>query len=206
MMDKQNKFTYIIQGTQDIDRLREHLTEVSKILKQHSFISKAKGLSASINKRTIEKIASNKAVEKSTIGKPYTKEEHFKVAEDIGNLYENSTLQESHADRKKSPNIANVHRFTLDIEVNGKNTISKITMFEKIEGENRLYSIELSPSPENPCVQEIETAKSTQHHTTTHPEVSHIADFGSETISQDSLNQTEVKEQGDNSSNSNKSN
>ena len=86
MMDKQNKFTYIIQGTQDIDRLREHLTEVLKILKQHSFINKATGLSASINKRTIEKIASNKAVEKSTIGKPYTKEEHFKVAEDIGNL------------------------------------------------------------------------------------------------------------------------
>ena len=81
----------------------------------------------------------------------------------------------------------------MGIEVNGKDTISKITMFEKIEGKNQLYTIELSPTPEISCVLEKEVAKLAQHRTTSHNEVPHIANFDNESIAQESLKNQHIK-------------
>lgn len=178
---EQGKFTYTTQGTQRISELRKHLQEVlGELIKYNKeFENKEMGLKASVTQKDINKISSKEAIRKSKENN-YTKEEHFKVAENIGQLYENATLKETHADYKGSPNIANVHRFNIDIEVNDKETIAKITMFERIEGKNRLYTIELqglNPPLESSCVQETGMAKSTQLvGTPAHTEMPLIAD------------------------------
>lgn len=184
---EQGKFTYTTQGTQRISELRKHLQEVlGELIKYNKeFENKEMGLKASVTQKDINKISSKEAIRKSKESN-YTKEEHFKVAENIGQLYENATLKETHADYKGSPNIANVHRFNIDIEVNDKETIAKITMFERIEGKNRLYTIELqglNPPLESSCVQETGMAKSTQLvGTPAHTEMPLIADFDEKII------------------------
>ena len=77
-----------------------------------------------------------------------------------------------------------MHRFNIDIEVNDKETSAKITMFERIEGKNRLYTIELNPPLESSCVQETGMAKSTQLvGTPAHTEMPLIADSDGKIIS-----------------------
>ena len=191
MNENNNKFTYTTQGTQSLTELRKHLNEaLGKFAKcKQEFENKETGLKASITQRDINKMSSKEAIEKSTIGKPYTKEEHFKIAEDIGNLFENATLKATHADSKQRPNVANVHRFNIDIEVNTKDAITKITILERIEGENRIYAMELQTNPpqESFRVLEAEMAKSTQPvGTPAHTEMPTIADFGNDIVSQDS--------------------
>lgn len=61
----------------------------------------------------------------------------------IAPLYENATLKTIHNDSKERPSVKNVYRFNIDIEINGKDTTAKITAFEKIKGDNRIYTIEL---------------------------------------------------------------
>lgn len=59
--------------------------------------------------------------------------------------------------------------------------------FEKIEGKNKIYTIELlglDPLPYSSRVQEAEVAKSLNYDATTHNEASPIADFDNKSISQ----------------------
>ena len=90
----------------------------------------------------INKISSRKAVDKS-IANGFSRDEHFAVAQDLKTLFENSKLRESHNDYKNNPNILQVHRFTKEISINHKNANAQITLFEKIEGKNRIYTLEL---------------------------------------------------------------
>ena len=115
---------------------------------------------------------------------------------DIAPLYKNATLKETHLDSKERPNVANVHRFTIDIEVNGKDTIAKITAFEKIKGDNRIYTIELqglNPLPYSPSMQEAEVAKSlSQDGTLAHTSDPNIANFNG-SVAQESLKNQHIK-------------
>ena len=159
-MNKQ--FTYTTQGTQSRTELRKHLKAVLRELINQEFTNQQTGISARLTQRDINKISSREATKQSEAN-GYTKEEHFKVAEDIAPLYENATLKEQHTDYKKNPNIANIYRFNIDIEVNSKDTTAKITAFERVEGTNRIYTIELqglNPLPFSSRAQEAEAAKS----------------------------------------------
>lgn len=182
-----NNFAYRTQKAQSINELRRQLNEILKELINQEFINKETGLKATIKQDDIDKISSKKAITKSR-DNGFTKEEHFEVAKDIAPLYENATLKETHLDSKKRPNVANVHRFTIDIEVNGKDTIAKITAFEKIKGDNRIYTIELqglNPLPYSPRMQEAEVAKSlSQDGTLAHTSDPNIANFDNKNISQ----------------------
>lgn len=189
MQEHNNKFTYTTQGTQYPSELRKRLNEAldSFVKHKHEFENKETGLKAIIKQDDVNKISSKEAYEKSEKN-GYTKEEHFKVAEDIGNLFENATLQATHADSKQRPNVANIHRFNIDIEVNTKDAITKITILERIEGENRIYALKLQTNPprESFRVLEAEVAKSLSSELSAHHNNPNIANFGNNIVSQDS--------------------
>ena len=176
--NKENSFVYKTQGTQSISELRRQLNEILDTLINQEFINKQTGLVATIKKDDINKISSKEAYEKSERNS-YSVAEHFEVAKDITNLYESATLKTTHLDSKERPNVANVHRFNNSIEVNKKETIAKITVFERIEGPNRIYSLELqvAPSPKNLSVQEIGMAKSLSSEPSAHTNSPNIANF-----------------------------
>ena len=207
-MDKQNKFIYTTQEAKSRAELRSKFKVFLKELIKYcnEFTNKETGLKASITQRSINKIASDEAINKSEMN-GFSQEEHFEVAKDIGNLFENATLKETHADYKKNPNISNIHRFHIDGIVNEKDTTARITILERIDGVDRIYTIELqSPLLNTSCALEEEVAKSLSSDAVSHDDLSIYCDSDDETISQDSLNQTEAKEQGDNLSDSNESN
>ena len=194
--NQDNNFAYKTQETQSISELRRQLNEILRELINQEFTNKETGLTATIKQDDIDKISSRKAIVKSN-DNGFTKEEHFEVAKDIAPLYENATLKETHSDYKQNPNFANVHRFTIDIEVNGKDTIAKITAFEKIKGDNRIYTIELqglNPLPYSPRMQEAEVAKSlSQDGTLAYTSDPLIANFDNKRLSQQSLKNQGIK-------------
>lgn len=117
----------------------------------------------------------------------FTKEEHFEVAKDIAPLYENATLKAIHEDNKKRVNVPNIYRFNIDISVNDKDTNAKITIFEKIEGKNKIYTIELlglDPLLNDSRVLESEVAKSLSRELSAYTNNSNIANFDNKSIAQ----------------------
>lgn len=67
-------------------------------------INKATGITAQISTTGLNKIASKKAVDKS-VANGFSRDEHFKVAGDLKNLFENATKKESYADKKQSKDV-----------------------------------------------------------------------------------------------------
>ena len=100
----------------------------------------------------INKISSKKAIDKS-VANGFSRDEHFKVAQDLKSLFENSKLKESHADNKQREHIK-VHRFIQDLSINDKEAQAKITLFENNQAGNKIYSLELEslekPTPLSP--------------------------------------------------------
>ena len=193
-MSEKEKFAYTTQETQSMKELRQQLNEILSKLINQDFVNKETGLVASISQTEINKISHPKAVNKS-IKNGYTKEEHFEVAKDRAPLYENATLKTIHKDSKKRVNIPNIYRFNIDISVNDKNTNAKITAFEKIEGKNKIYTIELlglDPLLNDSRVLESEVAKSLSRELSAHTNNSNIANFDNESIAQ-SKQQSQAK-------------
>ena len=189
-----NKFSYKTNGEQNRQDLRKQLNAILEKLINQDYINKETGLVASFSKKEINKIGSNKAISKSIKNGIFKQEEHFKVAEDLGKLYENANLKATHLDKRERPNIANVHRFHIDIEVNNKQADAKITVFEKFKGKNRIYTIELmglNPLLYSPSVQGTEVAESLSSESAAHIDDSNITNPDSETIPHSTLNNAE---------------
>ncbi len=185
-MDKQSKFTYTTQEAKSRAELRSKFKVFLKELIQYcnEFTNKETGLKANITQRSINKIASDEAINKSEMN-GFSQEEHFEVAKDIGKLYENATLKETHADYKENPNISNIHRFHIDGVVNDKDTTARITILERIDGVDRIYTIELqNPLLNTSCALEVEVAKSLSSDTASHDDLSIYRDSDNETIPQ----------------------
>ena len=146
--------------------------------KTQPITNKETGMQGFITTDEINKISSRKAVDKS-IANGFSRDEHFAVAQDLKTLFENSKLRESHNDYKNNPNILQVHRFTKEISINHKNANAQITLFEKIEGKNRIYTLELEslnkPDSLSVSVHNTESAAKAQSVATAHPETTPIA-------------------------------
>jgi hypothetical protein len=97
------------------------------------------GEEAYLSKTSIGKLISNAAVAKS-MDNGFTKEQHYAVASDIDNLFENSIKILSHSDKYKNPDVKAMHRFTAPIF--GDN-VAYITVKEATEHGKRIYSVEL---------------------------------------------------------------
>lgn len=141
-------FTYTTGEAKGIAELRKDLKQALEPYKSTPITNKETGLQGVVTDTERNKISSKKAVDKS-IANGFTRDEHFAAAQDLKNLFENATKAQSHNDYKQRENIAQVHRFVKDLYINDKQAQAKITLFEKIEGKNRIYTLELE-SLENP--------------------------------------------------------
>lgn len=181
-------FTYTTGEAKGIAELRKDLKATLEPYKSTPITNKETGLQGVITTDEINKIASKKAVDKS-VANGFSRDEHFTAAQDLKNLFENSKLKESHADNKHRENIK-VHRFIKDLHINDKPAQAKITLFEKIEGKNRIYTLELEslnkPDSLSVSVPNTESAAKAQSVATAHPETTTIAKTDGESIAQDS--------------------
>ncbi|MDL0081048.1 LPD23 domain-containing protein [Helicobacter zhangjianzhongii] len=144
-------FTYTTGEAKGIAELRKDLKQALEPYKSTPITNKETGLQGVVTDTERNKISSKKAVDKS-IANGFTRDEHFAAAQDLKNLFENATKAQSHNDYKQRENIAQVHRFVKDLYINDKQAQAKITLFEKIEGKNRIYTLELeslSPTPQS---------------------------------------------------------
>lgn len=173
-----SSFTYTTGEAKGIAELRKDLKQALEPYKSTPITNKETGLQGVITTDEINKIASKKAVDKS-VANGFTRDEHFTAAQDLKNLFENSKLKESHADNKHRENIAQVHRFIKDLHINDKHAQAKITLFEKIEGKNRIYTLELEslnkPDSLSVSVPNTESEAKAQSVATAHPETTTIA-------------------------------
>ena len=145
-------FTYTTGEAKGIAELRKDLKAALEPYKSTPITNKETGLQGVVTIDTERnKISSKKAVDKS-IANGFTRDEHFAAAQDLKNLFENATKAQSHNDYKQRENIAQVHRFVKDLYINDKPAQAKITLFEKIEGKNRIYTLELESlsKPDSP--------------------------------------------------------
>ncbi|TLE07306.1 hypothetical protein [Helicobacter bilis] len=181
-----SNFTYTTQETKGIKVLRNDLIGVLSPYKTQPITNKETGMQGFITTNEINKISSKKAIDKS-IANGFSRDEHFKVAQDLKSLFENSKLKESHADNKQREHIK-VHRFIQDLSINDKEAQAKITLFEKIEGKNRIYTLELEgldkPDSLSVSMRNAESAVKAQSVATAHPETTTIAKTDTDIIPQ----------------------
>lgn len=137
-----DNFKYLIKDTFSFSNLRDMLKNKLSFILKKDITNKETGLTGIITEAERNKISSSKAVNKS-IKNGFSKEEHFKVAEDIKNIFENASLIQKHNDYKNRKNILAVYRFSKSVNINNKEANAKITLLEKMEGKNKIYTIEL---------------------------------------------------------------
>ena len=180
-------FTYTTGEAKGIAELRKDLKQALEPYKSTPITNKETGLQGVVTIEEINKIASKKAVDKS-VANGFSRDEHFTAAQDLKNLFENATKAQSHNDYKQRENIAQVHRFVKDLYINDKQAQAKITLFEKIEGKNRIYTLELEslnkPDPLSASVPNTESAAKAQSVATARPETTTIAKTDGEIIPQ----------------------
>ncbi|MFQ6341367.1 LPD23 domain-containing protein [Campylobacter sp. VTCC 70190] len=181
----QKEFEFQTGEPKGIKELRNELKEALEPYKNKEIINKNTHLKAYITSEELNKISSTKAVQKS-VDNGFSRDEHFRVAEDLKNLFENAQLSQTHEDTKKRANINAVYRFKKDILINDKEAEAKITVLEKIEGNNKIYTIELEslnkPAPLNASVPSKEAATQAQSVETAHKEPTTIAKVEEEII------------------------
>ncbi|EAL52326.1 conserved hypothetical protein [Campylobacter upsaliensis RM3195] len=125
----------------NVHTLREQTKEFLSALVGKNITNQNDGRIASISRKNIMKMTSDKAIQKS-VNNGFTPQEHFKAVQDIESLYQAAVLKETHADRKSNnPNVF-IHRYTADF--NGNNAL--ITIKESLDNNskgNKIYTLEL---------------------------------------------------------------
>ncbi|WP_298535356.1 hypothetical protein [uncultured Treponema sp.] len=103
------------------------------------------GIEANLSKKSLDKMTSAKAIEKSKRN-GFSLDEHFEVAFQIKFLYENALLVSVHGNLKNpnDPNVISMKRFVCGTTLkSNKNVDVLITVKESIANGHKIYSIEL---------------------------------------------------------------
>lgn len=120
-------------------------SELDKTLRPQFGVYKNKetGIEANLNTRSLKKLSSDKAIEKSKAN-GFTIADHFEVASQIKDLYIKSKLYENAPDKKGRRNILSVKRFRKNLTLtNGRKTTAHITVKESLQNGHTIYSVEL---------------------------------------------------------------
>ena len=123
------------------------IAEVKQALegvKNRDITNKETGIIARISSTGVNKMTSNKAVEKSEAN-GFTRKEHYGAAAEIKTLYENAKLVDTHTDIKNDRStILSIKRFVSGVSLeNGKKGEALITVKETEEHGHRIYALEL---------------------------------------------------------------
>lgn len=127
--------------------LRKNLQTKLKPFTNTKFVNTKSGISANFSSRSIGKLGSDKAVNKSVLN-GFSSAEHFDAAMQIKNLYEASDFIARFSDDRNDPNVIAMYRFQIQMKLStGKTAFAYISTKEvKIQG-NRTYTIELLSKP-----------------------------------------------------------
>ena len=126
-------------------------TQLKNTLRKQFGLHKNKqtGIEANLSGNSVDKMGSDKAIEKSK-NNGFTVDEHFEVANKIVELYENAALVEVSSDRNGSENLKSIKRFDSAITLqNGKNSIAHITVKESVQNGHKIYSVEVMELKKN---------------------------------------------------------
>ena len=119
--------------------------ELDKTLRPQfgKYTNKETGIEANLNTRSLKKMSSDKAIEKSKAN-GFTIADHFEVASKIKDLYIKSKLVETAPDNKGRRNVISIKRFRKNFKLsNGRNTVAHITVKETLQNGHTIYSVEL---------------------------------------------------------------
>lgn len=120
-------------------------TELKQNLKESLGLHKNKktGIEANLSGKSVDKMSSDKAIEKSKVN-GFSVDEHFEVANKIVELYENADLVETSPDKNGSANLLSIKRFDCSVKLsNGKEAIAHITVKESRQDGHKIYSVEV---------------------------------------------------------------
>ncbi|WP_348533997.1 LPD38 domain-containing protein [Histophilus somni] len=110
---------------------------VSELLGE-PLVNKETGMVATISRRSLDKLLSGKAVDKSTNLK-----DHLTAVANIDQLFENAIQGWVEADKNNDPNIAGVHRLFAPLSIDGQIRLAKLTVKAMSFNQgNRVYSVE----------------------------------------------------------------
>ena len=127
--------------------LRNQLQIKLQPLINTKFTNRKSLIDANFTSRSIGKLGSDKAINKSILN-GFSTQEHFEAAFQIKQLYEKSDFIGRFLDDRNDPNVIAMYRFQIPIILtSGKNAFAYISTKEvKIHG-NRTYTIELLKNP-----------------------------------------------------------
>lgn len=125
-----------------VAKMRQELRE--KLRPQFGLHKNEKtGIEANLSGKSVDKIASDKAIEKSK-SNGFTVDEHFEVAEHITELYEKADLTETRPDKNESVNLLSIKRFDAQHTLkSGENADAHITVKESKDKGHKIYSVEV---------------------------------------------------------------
>ncbi|UTC93074.1 hypothetical protein [Treponema denticola] len=162
--ENESNSVFIKNILSSVDAVKQALEGV----KNTDIKNKETGIIARLSSTGINKMTSNKAVEKSEAN-GFTRKEHYGAVAEIKVLYEKAKLLNTHTDIKNErSNIVSIKRFTAALTLSdGKSGEALITLKETEEHGHRIYSLELDEiikpeqrwEAENDKSQRWETAK-----------------------------------------------
>lgn len=162
--ESESNSVFIKNILSSVDAVKQALEGV----KNTDIKNKETGIIARLSSTGINKMTSNKAVEKSEAN-GFTRKEHYGAVAEIKVLYEKAKLLNTHTDIKNErSNIVSIKRFTAALRLSdGKSGEALITLKETEEYGHRIYSLELDEiikpeqrwEAENDKSQRWETAK-----------------------------------------------
>ncbi|EFW37632.1 hypothetical protein HMPREF9554_01870, partial [Treponema phagedenis F0421] len=130
--------------------LKENISSASDVkqaleaIKNTDIVNKKTGIIARISSTGINKMISNKAVEKSEAN-GFTRQEHYRAAAQIKDLFEKAHLIEARADKNNDPNIQSIKRFYSSVVLeDGREGKALITLKETYQSGHRIYTVELN--------------------------------------------------------------
>ncbi|QEK05298.1 hypothetical protein [Treponema phagedenis] len=145
--DEEGRFT---DKREEKTCLKENISSASDVkqaleaIKNTDIVNKKTGIIARISSTGINKMISNKAVEKSEAN-GFTRQEHYRAAAQIKDLFEKAHLIEARADKNNDPNIQSIKRFYSSVVLeDGREGKALITLKETYQSGHRIYTVELN--------------------------------------------------------------
>lgn len=120
---------------------REQVKQQLQSIKNIDITHKS-GIIARLSSTGIDKMLSDKAIQKS-LDNGFSQEQHFSAVADIERLFKNSDFSHTEAPKNQSADIVGIHRYINSQDLQAQNAQALITLKESIENGNRIYSVEL---------------------------------------------------------------
>ncbi|WDL72493.1 hypothetical protein [Helicobacter winghamensis] len=139
-MQQGKKVEIAIPKEKDFKTLKQKSEAYLNSLKDIAITNKETGLQATIARKGTKEIISNV---KKSVANGFSFNEHFAVANNLKEVFENANFAKKLSDTKHSDPRVSIYRFNSAIILNGREANALITLKEYLENGKRLYALEL---------------------------------------------------------------